>query len=114
MHIRYFFAICILGASSQVSAQDMYDTRDAELVSANIDLNATYGRLIKQLGRDEQAQLRTAQRAWITFRDLDCKFGWAERRDCMIIRTTEREKQLRDSNYFTPKGDLINLPAPPY
>jgi len=88
------------------------DTRNAELASGNKRLNATYETLIRQLRGPDQAALRTAQREWIKFRDADCAFGWPDPRDCLIQRTDERERQLRDSVYFGVAGKLIKLPPP--
>lgn len=92
--------------SASVSAQD---TRNAELASADAELNKVYRALISQLGKDYQAALRSSQRAWLGFRDLDCKFGWGDRRDCLIARTEERTQQIRDSLYWTPGGKQIDL-----
>lgn len=102
-------AIGVLCSSSLAMAQD---TRGAELAFGDRRLNATYENLIRQLTPADEAALRSAQRAWLKFRDADCAFGWPDHRDCLIRRTEEREKQLRNSIYFDGSGKLIKLPAP--
>jgi uncharacterized protein YecT (DUF1311 family) len=79
--------------------------------SRHLMLNSTrfYGALIRQLGKEDQAALRTSQRAWLSFRDLDCKFGWGDKRDCLIARTDERVEQLGNSLYWMPNGKQIDL-----
>lgn len=101
--------ICLSIVATAAAAQD---TRNAELAFGNKVLNATYETLIRQLRPADQTALRTAQREWIKFRDVDCAFGWADPRDCLIQRTDEREKQLRDSVYFDGRGKLVKLPPP--
>jgi len=101
-------AIVVLCSGSAAMAQD---TRGAELASSDRKLNSTYENLIGQLRPSDQAALRSAQRAWLRFRDADCTFGWPDRRDCLIQRTDERERQLRDSLYFDSAGKLVKLPA---
>ena len=109
MRLAYLAAVWGLAISLPATAQD---TRNAELAHADANLNATYNALLKQLSRGEQAQLRASQRAWLAFRDLDCAFGWADRRDCLIERTSQREEQLRTSTYWTANGRLISIPSP--
>ena len=109
MRLTYLSGIWALAISLPATGQD---TRNAELAHADANLNATYNALLKQLGRGEQAQLRASQRAWLTFRDLDCEFGWTDRRDCLIERTSQREEQLRTSTYWTASGRLISIPSP--
>lgn len=104
----------ILGLCASISlSANAQDTRDAELAYANDQLNVTYQALLRQLTPKNQSALRAAQRAWIRFRDVDCSFGWADRRECLMQRTDEREKQFREAIYFDAGGKLIELPAPP-
>ena len=102
-------AICLSAVGTPAAAQD---TRNAELAFGDKRLNSTYTTLIRQLAPSDQDRLRTAQRAWIQFRNADCAFGWPDPRDCLIQRTDEREKQLRDSVYFDRSGKLIKLLDP--
>ena len=51
-----------------------------ELAYQDRRLNRYYKRAMKRLEPEERARLRKAQRAWITFRDLECDFeGWEMR-----------------------------------
>ena len=94
-------------ASGSAVAQN---TRPAEYEYADAKLNATYRNLLARLSAADAVALRKAQRSWIAFRDADCTFGWAERFDCLIQRTDEREEQLQNSLYFDRKGTVIKLP----
>ena len=87
------------------------DTRNEELAGADKQLNATYQEVLRRLRPSDQAAFRKAQRAWIAFRDADCAFGDADRRDCLIQRTDERERQLRDTTYFDAQGQVFLLPS---
>ena len=102
-------AICCAVASlaTPVCAQD---TRDAELATADTGLNEAYQAVIRQLSPVDQVALRKAQRAWIAFRDADCAFGLEDHRDCLIQRTDERERQLRETVYLDARGIAFTLP----
>jgi uncharacterized protein YecT (DUF1311 family) len=41
---------------------------------ADADLNRTYGRVLARVSAVDRAKLRTAQRAWLRFRDAQCTF----------------------------------------
>ncbi|HET9638914.1 MAG TPA: lysozyme inhibitor LprI family protein [Allosphingosinicella sp.] len=99
----------LMGMSSSASTQD---TRDAELNAADDVLDDAYRALLAQLPPHERPALRASQRAWQRWRTLDCKFGWGDRRNCLITRADEREKQLRESVYWTSQGERIRLPDP--
>ena len=53
------------------------DCAGQEFKTANAALNATYNRIVGRLaGQAEARQLLTkAQRAWVAFRDAECKFS---------------------------------------
>ncbi|MTH14275.1 lysozyme inhibitor LprI family protein [Flavobacterium sp. LC2016-01] len=71
-------------------------------------LNSVYNKLMKGLEETDKKNLVEAQKAWIKFRDLDCKFqsqdpgdggGPYENKmkiDCLITKTTERIKELEN------------------
>lgn len=104
--LRYFLSAGLLIVSAPAYAQN---TRDAELAASDAELNKVYRTLMTQLGKEDQTALRASQRAWLSFRDLDCNVGWADRRDCLIARTDERVEQLRNSLYWTPAGKQVDL-----
>lgn len=90
------------------------DTRQSEMnacaarayAQADASLNDLYRRLLQKLPSDRQESLRKVQKAWLTFRDLDCGFAAAGyeggsmqpmvKSACMAARTNERTKQLHD------------------
>ena len=88
------------------------ETLGVEMDEADGELNQTYRELMTKLSRSDQIALRKAERAWLSFREADCAFGWFDRRDCMIVRTYEREKQLRKSEFRGSDGKLIKFSAP--
>ena len=50
---------------------------DADFKASDAKLNADYGEIMKRLGDDADARklLQESQRAWIAFRDAECKFS---------------------------------------
>ncbi|GAB2713963.1 lysozyme inhibitor LprI family protein [Halomonas garicola] len=42
------------------------------------ELNMVYQELMESLASDEQAALKKAQRAWLTFREAETEFWWTE------------------------------------
>ena len=96
--------------SPSVGAVGANDTRPAELAFSNKKLNSTYQLLLKRLSTENQTNLRAAQRAWIKFRDLDCKWAFAaEINDCLIDRTESRIEQLNETLFFDPEGNYETL-----
>ena len=81
-----------------------------EYAAADKDLNATWKRVMSEhpSGGDRdvhRAEIRTAQRAWIAFRDADCeaaskigipKYWEANRVNCLIAHTQARTEALRE------------------
>ncbi|WP_264550162.1 lysozyme inhibitor LprI family protein [Flavobacterium sp. N2820] len=75
------------------------------------ELNSVYNKLIKKLSETDKKNLIEAQKAWIKFRDLDCKFqsqdpdnggGPYENKmkiDCTIKKTTDRIKELENLDW---------------
>lgn len=110
MHIIRAGLFCAFMALASTSVAQ--DTRTAELAASDRQLNLTYRTLMQQLSPSDQIALRAAQRAWIVFRDADCVAGVGDHRDCLMQRTDDREKQLRESTYWNQKGELISLPEP--
>ncbi|HEU0079700.1 MAG TPA: lysozyme inhibitor LprI family protein [Longimicrobiaceae bacterium] len=75
--------------------------------AADAELNAAYGRLSARLGTARRAKLRTAQLAWIRFRDGHCDFERSLHAGgsmqpavyyaCMASTTRARTAQLREA-----------------
>jgi uncharacterized protein YecT (DUF1311 family) len=76
-----------------------------EYKKADAELNKTYQQLLPKLEAARQERLKTAQRAWIAFRDADCEYEAAEyeggsmqpliRYSCLESATRNRTAQLR-------------------
>lgn len=74
-----------------------------ELKVQDARLNRNYAKAMKDLTPEQQAKLRTAQRAWLAFKDADCRslqddaWGTLSRVSanmCVLERTTERADEL--------------------
>jgi hypothetical protein len=75
------------------------------------ELNSVYNKLLKGIKETDKKNLVAAQKAWIKFRDLDCKFqsqdpgdggGTYENKmkiDCLIRKTAERIKELQNLDW---------------
>ncbi len=80
-------------------------------------LNAAYGQIMKRLSDDADSRklLQTSQRAWVAFRDAECKFSVGASSDgsiypmlvsqCLQGMTDDRIKQL-DHYLHCQEGDL--------
>lgn len=74
-----------------------------ELKVQDARLNRNYARAMKDLTPEQKAKLRAAQRAWLAFKDADCRslqdeaWGTLSRVSanmCVLERTTERADEL--------------------
>jgi uncharacterized protein YecT (DUF1311 family) len=83
---------------------EMIDCISAETARQDARLNANYKRLMAKLSAKRRNTLLDAQRAWIKFRDVNCKFyydpdgGTAARlaaNDCFLQATAARAKELK-------------------
>lgn len=94
-------------AQSVTGEGELYD----QYQKVDKELNSVYNKLIKGLKETDKKNLVEAQKAWIKFRDLDCKFqsqdvgdggGPYENKmkiDCLIRKTTERIKELKNLDW---------------
>jgi uncharacterized protein YecT (DUF1311 family) len=81
------------------------DTRQAELTKADQKLNEVYQKILHRLAEPEQVKLKKSQRAWMAFRDLDCKWAFdAVPLDCMIDRTENRVRELEQTVFSDKAG----------
>lgn len=72
----------------------------ARAAAADKALNVAYTRLAGTLDSGAKAQLRTAQRAWLAFRDAEAAFAGPAMRDATVAELTEaRTKQLEVSPF---------------
>jgi uncharacterized protein YecT (DUF1311 family) len=93
-------------ANAQTQAE-MNECQAREYKKADAALNTVYKQLVAKIDDDgERAALKTAQQAWIKFRDVECEFQSYLNRggtiyplvysSCMTGLTEERTKQLRE------------------
>ena len=94
-------------ADVQTTAE-MRDCAGREYKQADDELNRVYRKLMAKIGNDEgrKTALKTAQQAWIKYRDANCDFasylnrgGTIEpviRYNCMTSMTVSRTKELRE------------------
>ena len=96
------------------SQRDMNEQAATRLEMANHALNQVYGKLMAAASPDGRNRLRAAQRAWVTFRDLDCdarsgarggSFHPASVAQCLEAVTDERTRTLQ-SELDCQEGDM--------
>ena len=86
---------------------DMGNCAGKEYKQADAELNAVYKQLMSSLSdKEHQASLRTAQQAWLKYRDANCEFDTFENRggtihpviytSCLAAMTRARTKELRE------------------
>jgi uncharacterized protein YecT (DUF1311 family) len=101
----YKFSIILFFATTAFSSATAQDTRSAELAMADQKLNDVFKKISGKLNSEEKTRLVKAQRAWLAFRDLDCKWAFsAEPLDCLIDRTTNRTNELETTAFRDAKG----------
>ena len=83
----------------------MTDCISAETARQDARLNENYKRLISKVSTKRKNTLLEAQRAWVKFRDANCRFysdpegGTAallDGRDCFLQATANRAKELKN------------------
>lgn len=102
--IFFLFLFCTSISFSQSATGE--DELYKEYKKVDKELNSIYNKVKKKLKETDQKNLIEAQKAWMKYRDLDCKFqsqdpgdggGPYENKlkiDCLIRKTTERIKEL--------------------
>jgi uncharacterized protein YecT (DUF1311 family) len=95
---------------------------DADLKASDAKLNTNYGEIMKRLSEDADARklLQESQRAWIAFRDAECKFSSSGvdggsaypmvHAQCLRALTDERTVQL--GAYLECEEGDVNCPVP--
>lgn len=95
---------CLKSPEGQ-STMGLIECMGDELKVQDARLNAAYAKAMADLTPAQKESLRTAQRAWVAFRDADCQslvsedWGTASRvagNECMVRRTVERTLELED------------------
>lgn len=106
-----------IDCAKAMSTYEMNYCADRELAKADAQLNEVYRKALAKVAASTQpkpydakhweAALRASQRAWVQFRDADCKglvpMGWSggtgttgEVLGCMTEKTEARVKELKD------------------
>lgn len=86
------------------------DSRASELDYSNKKLNLIYKKILSNIPESTLITLKKAQRQWIIFRNLDCKWAYsAEQLDCMIDRTENRTKELEETYFFDQNGNYKSI-----
>lgn len=86
---------------------EMRDCAGKDYRKADAELNAVYKQLMASLSdKEQQASLKTAQQAWLKYRDANCEFAAFENRggtiypvvytSCLAAMTGARTKELRE------------------
>lgn len=91
--------------ANAVNQNDMNTCAAQSFDAADAKLNAVYRALTSKLEDKDKTQLKTAQRAWLTFRDAECTFSIRENEGgsiypmlwsgCLEQRTKARTKELQ-------------------
>lgn len=98
-----------------VSQTDMDVCAGQQFDAADTALNETYARLMKSISPAGQASLRSAQRAWLAYRDKQCAFNLLGRADASVYpmvmamcRTglTEQQNNELKAQLNCEEGDL--------
>ena len=83
---------------------EMIDCMNAELKIQDSKLNANYKALLASLSEPRKKDFIEAQRAWLRYRELNCKFyldpeggslARIEANDCFLRLTAERATELK-------------------
>src|SRR4051794_15474543 len=86
------------------------DTRPYELEYWDKKLNECYKKIMNELELSDRIKLKKAQRQWIIFRDLDCKWAFSGvALNCAIYRTIERAEELKETDFFDKKGNYVSI-----
>ena len=94
----------------EMSTNAIYQCEAENFSAEDARLNDIYKKLTAKLDAVAKKKLLTAQRAWIAYKEADCKFSADEMRDgsyekvilmgCLAGKTKERADALQDSLEF--------------
>ncbi len=104
-----FIALFLLVSASGFGFEtqlEMNEKAHIKAVQADTELNSIYKQLIEKLTVKEKANMLQAQRAWIRFRDAQCRFEWQTYEggsiaplnfsECFARMTRARTKELKE------------------
>jgi len=113
--MKYFALLLLLFVPRQATAQckdafctkDMQDCIDNEWKKSDAELNRVYQESLKKLKPQQAALFKTAQHAWLTYRDAQCEADYKmfaggtaaplALTQCRVTLTQERRKTLKDT-----------------
>lgn len=103
-YLVFLFFTTISFSQSATGEDELY----VQYVKVDKELNSVYNKLKKKLKETDKKNLIEAQKAWIKFRDMNCKFKSQDpgdgggpyinkmKIDCLIQSTIERTKELKN------------------
>lgn len=106
MFKKLIFILLYFIVQENLYSQVLGDTRPYELLASDKKLNECYKKILNNIQVSDRIKLKQAQRKWIIFRDLDCK---NQELDCMIERTDNRIKELRETLFIDKKGSYRSI-----
>ena len=132
---RIMFAVVPLLCTGAAQADDKINCKSGDLNQMQLDqcagidfnaadarLNALYKAMMSKYDAPNQALLKTAQRAWIGFRDAECTYetnltvgGTINSMEDTICRTEKTNARIKELNaqLHCAEGDLTcNAPSP--
>lgn len=98
------FSTC---SEKAIATVDIVDCINKEIEYQDVRLNKAYKVVMERLSDKRKKSLRTAQRAWIKFRDANCAFYHDPEggsihlivsRSCLLEETASRAKELENMN----------------
>lgn len=88
-----------------MTQNDMNYCADQDFRASDAKLDDTYKALLAKLSEPEKTQIKDAQRAWLSYRDAECKFTIRQNKGgsiypmmwsgCLTEKTNARVKELR-------------------
>ncbi len=106
--------------SDPQTQMDMNQCAAADLEAADGELQTAYDRLVSRLSKEDKAALRTAERAWIGFRDAWCDFQAAGVEGgsmypqvvaSCLAEETRRQSARLSQQLDCEEGDVTCIPA---
>jgi uncharacterized protein YecT (DUF1311 family) len=101
--------------SGDLNQMELDQCAGMDFTAADAKLNALYKTLMSKYDAPNQALLRTAQRAWLGFRDAECIYetnltvsGTINPMEDTICRTEKTNARIKELNtqLHCPEGDL--------
>ena len=113
------FSLLLFSTATPSKAQDQSDLpgvkEQADVDSANLELDQVYRTLLSKADREEQSALREAQRAWIKWRDAEAMYiarhGGAVGGSALRVDYAEAELKLINDRISALKSYASEAPS---